>query len=240
MSEIIIREVTTNVWTFSKPFARFGWLPIGGRSTAIKLESGEVWVLVSTPLTAETKTKLGELGDVKYLIAPDAVHSLYIGEFQEAYPEAKCIGVEPLGEKKKTIKWAGLYGRDPPDTKYGFEPEIQACYFPAHPNKDVAFLHAPSKSVLEADLLFNLPATEQYSKVGGGGYLGHFTAFGPNSGLHKWLTNSLASKDPKGMKRDAQTVLGWDFDRIIPCHGDVIETGAKEAWKAAFERVLKD
>ena len=50
----------------SRPFARFGVWPVGGRSTAIKLRSGGVWVLASTPLDAETKAKLQELGPVKY------------------------------------------------------------------------------------------------------------------------------------------------------------------------------
>ena len=47
------------------PFTRFGILPLGGRSTAIKLSSGDVWVLASTPLDEPTKTKLDELGPVK-------------------------------------------------------------------------------------------------------------------------------------------------------------------------------
>lgn len=42
-----------------------GMFPVGGRSTAIKLEAGGVWILASTPLTNETKEKLADLGDVK-------------------------------------------------------------------------------------------------------------------------------------------------------------------------------
>lgn len=34
-------------------------------------------------------------------------------------------------------------------------------YFSGFRNKDVAFLHMPSKSLIEADLLLNLPANEQ-------------------------------------------------------------------------------
>lgn len=84
MSDIVIREVrspsprtnsyvyldgcyqvTNGVWTFSRPFARFGWIPFGGRSTAIKLKDGGVWLLASTPMSEETKAKLDELGPVK-------------------------------------------------------------------------------------------------------------------------------------------------------------------------------
>ena len=32
------------------------------------------------------------------------------------------------------------------------------------------------------------------------------------------------------MRRDVKRVAEWDVRRIIPCHGDVIEEGAKEAW----------
>jgi len=63
------------------------------------------------------------------------------------------------------------------------------------------------------------------------------------------------------MKRDAKTVAGWDFTRIIPCHGvrmqqlhagivsmtsitpfnpqDVIEEKGKEAWREAFKWYLE-
>ena len=36
-------------------------------------------------------------------------------------------------------------------------------YFSGFRNKDVAFLHIASKTLIQADLLFNLPATEQVS-----------------------------------------------------------------------------
>jgi hypothetical protein len=83
---------------------------MGGRSTAIKLKDGGVWVLASTTLDAETKAKINELGNVKYglirffclaycdppsryIINPDAVHHLFLPEFKRAYPDAKVIGV---------------------------------------------------------------------------------------------------------------------------------------------------
>ncbi|ELU37964.1 hypothetical protein AG1IA_08011 [Rhizoctonia solani AG-1 IA] len=177
MSDLVIREVIQNVWTFSKPFARFGIFPVGGRSTAVRLQSGDVWLLASTPLNDETKAKLNELGTVKYvdlseaflliltflnryICGADAVHHLFLGQYKKAYPEAKMIGVAPLVEKKKgEFEFDGVYGRDPPGTQYGYEPEVGFYRRPWF--ADVAFLHAPSKTLIQADLLFNLPAKEQ-------------------------------------------------------------------------------
>jgi len=88
---------------------RYGFIPIGGRSTAIKLRSGDVWVLASTPLTESTRQTLDKLGPVKYIVGADIEHTLYLGaqhtfimilascmsvsagEFHEAYPDAKLI-----------------------------------------------------------------------------------------------------------------------------------------------------
>lgn len=76
-------QVAKDVWTFSRPFARFGIFPVGGRSTAIKLSSGDVWVLASTPLNDATKAKLDQLGPVKYIVGADAVHHLFLGTWPQ-------------------------------------------------------------------------------------------------------------------------------------------------------------
>ncbi|KAH7917921.1 hypothetical protein BV22DRAFT_1025496, partial [Leucogyrophana mollusca] len=189
----------------------------------------------STPLNSETKSKLNDLGEVKYIVGADAVHYLYLAEFKKEYPDAKLIGIADALPKMpdKNIKFDGVWGRDPPDTKYGFEDEVQHCYFSGYKNKDVAFLHVASKTLVEADLLLNLPATEQYSKSSS-------WVFGnvkPNSWLHRNVVQSQAV-DLEAMKRDARKVASWDFDRIIPCHGDVIETGGNKAWRDAYKHFI--
>jgi len=236
-STVVIREVAPGVCTFSKPFARFGLLPVGGRSTAIKLQNGGVWVLASTPLTDETKAKLAEMGEVKYIVGPDAVHWLYLEEFKKSYPSAKLIGVEPLIEKTKDkFQFDGVYGKDAPGTRYGYESEIDACYFSGFVNKDVAFCHKSSKTLVIADLLFNLPAREQYSKTRSVPIVGSLP-LGPWSYMHKRFVWS-SGLDPEAMRRDAKTVAGWKFERVIPCHGDVIEKDGDKAWREAYKWYL--
>jgi hypothetical protein len=65
----------------SSAFTRLGLFKIGGRSTAIKLASGGVWVLASTPLTAETKATIDRLGPVQFVVGPNSVHHLFLGKF---------------------------------------------------------------------------------------------------------------------------------------------------------------
>lgn len=240
MSDLVIREVKPGVWTFSRPFLRAPFVPFGGRSTAIKLKDGSVWLLASTKADEETLNKIREIGPVKYIMAPDIGHWLNLKDFSHAFPDAKVIGVE--GHELKVpseVKFAGLYGKDPEGTKYGFEDEISARYFPHFENKDVAFCHHESKTMIEADLLFNFPATEQYSKSkeSAHSWIPFVSSIGPFGRLHGLLTSSLA-KDIKGNAPDAKAVAEWDFDTIIPCHGNVVEGNGKEAWLAAWHKYI--
>ncbi|KAJ7154726.1 hypothetical protein C8R46DRAFT_442630 [Mycena filopes] len=237
--ELVIREVTPDITTFSKPFMRFHVLPFGGRSTAIRLSTGDVWVLASTPLTPLTKAAIDRLGPVRWIMGADAVHHMFLSQFKDAYPHAKVIGVEALIAKKKTEGWAldGAYGADAPGTEYGFEDEISSCYFSGFNNKDVAFFHIPSKTLVVADLLFNLPATEQYSKTKSSAKVPIFGKLDPWGSVHKHFVWG-EGKDKAAMTRDAKTVLGWAPERAIMCHGDVIETGAAAAWASAYSKYL--
>jgi hypothetical protein len=49
----------------------------------------------------------------------------------------------------------------------------------------------------------------------------------------------IASVDYLLMRRDVKRVAEWDFERIIPCHGDVLDAGGKEAWASTYEWFLK-
>ncbi|KAF7790006.1 hypothetical protein EIP86_000954 [Pleurotus ostreatoroseus] len=209
---------------------------MGGRSTVIKLSTGGVWAVASTPLSPETKERVDALGPVHARVRE--------AEWKKAYPTAKVIGVEGLAEKKSE-NWSfdGAYGVDPAGTIYGFEADIMSCYFSGFSKKDVAWLHVPSRTLIVADLIFNLPATEQYSKTSASPALKaplswlmpKFQPYSP--GFQKFLWNE--GKDKTAMRESAKTVSEWEFDRIIPCHGDVIETDAKKAWSSAFARYLE-
>ena len=52
----------------------------------------------------------------------------------------------------------------------------------------------------------------------------------PRSVWFKRLIYYIASVDYALMRRDVKRVAEWDVGRIIPCHGDVIESRGDEAW----------
>ncbi|EAQ89809.1 hypothetical protein CHGG_06428 [Chaetomium globosum CBS 148.51] len=177
---MVIRDITPNVVTFSVPFLRFGRIPIGGRGTLIRLTSGALAVFSPVAHTAAAAAKVASLGgDVRYLIATDIEHHIFLSEWAAAYPNAKLVGPEGLPEKRQAtegdprigkeefavVVGKGNDGRDARVIGEDFGRDFEMEYFRGHPNREVVFWYRPEKVVVQADLVFNLPATEQYSRV---------------------------------------------------------------------------
>src|SRR6201994_111425 len=215
------------------------------------MQSGSVAVFSPVALTPEVKETVASLGELKYIAALDIEHHIFLGPWHEEYPNAKVIGVEGLPEKRakqknEDVPFATIFtkaNRETVKVDEEFDREFEYEYVPSHPNKELVFFHKPSKTLIEADLMFNLPATEQFSKSGQDATSGILTK------LFVWLYNTkgnalaqkrfnwyaISSSDRKGWNASVSKINNWDFDTIVPCHGDVIETGGKGVFQKVFE-----
>ncbi|KAJ6259594.1 hypothetical protein Dda_5232 [Drechslerella dactyloides] len=248
-STAVIREVAPNVTTVSVPFLRVGLLKFGGRATITKLSSGGLVVFSPTPLTDDvsaTVTALG--GQVSYLVAPDLEHHLNIGPWKAAYPSARVIGPTSLYTKRQkqgnedvpfdfslTATNKGAMEL-PADLAADFDLE----FFDGHMSQEVVMVHRPSGTLMQADLIFNLPAREQFSKVPGDAAAGFWTRVSMHlftslkGKSQQRLIWYAFSKNRTSFNASVKRVDGWTFDRIIPCHGDVVETGGKDTFRRLF------
>lgn len=187
-----------------------------------------------------------------YISALDYEHHIFIGEWAKAYPSAKLMGVEGLPEKREKDKatagsrfehvWT-MKNKTSMKVDPEFDAEFDYEYVGSHANKELVFNHRPSKTLIEADMMFNLPAREQFSRTGEDPTSGFLTRLfigmqntvGAATWQKRFLWYAASFGDRKGFNQSAQKIAGWHFDRIIPCHGDVIETGGKGIFKKVFE-----
>jgi hypothetical protein len=125
-----------------------------------------------------------------------------------------------------------------------FDADFDYEYVDAHPNKELVFNYKPERTLIEADLLFNLPATEQFSKSTDSPTSGILTRLflplnntqGAAMGQRRLIWYGIsAGKNRPSYNKSVAKIAGWDFDRIIPCHGDVIE----ENGKSVFQKVMQ-
>lgn len=76
--------------------------------------------------------------------------------------------------------------------------------------------------------MLTITSIVQYSKTSQRNSIPLLSKVTPGSGIHQKMLWYLVSKDKQEMSRAAKEVAAWDFDRLIPCHGDVIEPGGKK------------
>ena len=126
--------------------------------------------------------------------------------WKDLYPEAEVIGPQGLDVKLPSVKFDFFFTPETLDRTFG-ENEIVARYFPGYASKEVAILHVPSKTFLNADLAENLPAKEQYSQSGEDATTGFWTGlfikmFSPNNWIHNFVIWHVFSKDKTYVPED--------------------------------------
>lgn len=243
----ILEQITPELHTFSRPISRFGLLKIGARSAVLVLRDGSL--VITSPVSlddddsplAYVRDKLG--GRVRLLIAPDLAHWLSIEQWSKEFPEAKLIGVE--GHDKKTgskVHWDSLFTSetDPKVVldKYSVANDLDFAYFGGFVGKDLITYHRQPRAIVEADLIFNLPATSQYGGKTPGGLTSLMNKLNINSHWSRRFLWSVGTKDKALMRSAARIVSNWDFEIIVPCHGNVIKQDGKAAWDWVFQRFL--
>jgi len=222
-------------------------------SLVVRLQSGALAVFSPTALTPEVKSTVESMGNkVTYIAALDFEHHIFLSEWAKAYPSASLLGVEGLPEKREKdpetagSKFAFVWTqKNKNDMKVDpeFDREFDYEYVGGHANKELVFCHKPNKTLIEADMMFNLPATEQFSKTGLDAtsgiltkmFIGLQNTVGAATWQKRFLWYAASSKDRPSFNQSAKKIASWDFDRIIPCHGDVIETGGKGIFRKVFE-----
>lgn len=224
-------------------------------SKSVKLSSGSLAVFSPVALTPQVQDAIASLGGkVKYIAAPDMEHHLYVTRWKEAFPDAQILAPQGLWEKRqsnpefKNTEFAHIFTSEKKGKQKiseEFDSDFETEYVDGHPSRELVFLHKPSRTLIEADLLFNLPATEQYSKSGQSPTSGLLTKIisplmsaAPPATWQKRFAWHLLAADRKSFRESMQRIDQWDFDRLIPCHGDVIETGAKGVFRNIMEWFL--
>lgn len=197
---------------------------------------------------------------MSYIVALDYEHHIFISEWAKAYPGAKIIGPEGLPEKRAKAndekigneKFEVVFTKDNKKTTHisdEFDADFEYEYVDGHANLELVFFYKPEKVLIQADLLFNLPATEQYSRVpeaeqpGDGGLVGKlFSSIQSTQGEAKNMKRFnwyVAAKNRKSFNESVKRIDEWDFVTIIPCHGDVMEGDGKQIFQRIFDWHLK-
>lgn len=220
-----LRELALDLSVIDQPLV-VGGLHLGTRTTLVRLRSGGLVVHSPGPLDESLHREVEKLGPVVALVAPNKLHHLFLSTWTRAFPEARTFGAPGLAAKLPSIRFDEELGNDPPDL---FRDALDQHIVRGAPRlEEVVFLHRSSRTLLLTDLAFHVRHSEsRFTRIAmrlNGGY-GRF-------GATRMLRSTF--RDRSAARASLDFVLGWDFDRVVMAHGDVLDHGGREALRKAY------
>jgi len=222
----MLRQHDSELFTASAPLTMLG-LHLGTRMTVVRLSGGGLFVHSPITLDSELRAELDALGPVVDVVAPNLFHHLFVGPYRDAYPAAKLFGAPGLATKRADVHFDAVLGSSPDPLWLADLEQIQVEGMKRL--RETVFFHAATRTLITSDLLFN---------VGVPAHLGtrlYARAAGTYDRVAVSRLVRLVVDDPAHARRSIDAVLGWDFDRVILAHGEVVETGGKALFRAAWE-----
>lgn len=218
LEESGLQQLDEGIWIAGRR-QRFHGVEVGTRMTVLRLKEG---VLLHSPIDGAYDA-VEELGAVRWALAPNLLHHLYLGPWAER--GAQLWAGPGLDEKRRDLVFQGIIERE----SEPFGPEVLVvptrCFAMT---KELVVLHRPSSTLIVTDLFFNFdqsaPSFTRWIMRLLGGFPGPKVTV-----VEKW------GMDRELARTEIQRLLELDFDRVVLAHGAIIPTGGRSALQAAFQ-----
>jgi Domain of unknown function (DUF4336) len=204
-----------------------GLVPIPVRMTVIRLGDGQLVLHSPVPISTELRSELDGLGTVGFIVVPEA-HGKFAREAAESYPSARLLAAPSAPRRRSDLSFHGSLADEPPAAWAG---QVESHLVLGFRLDEVVLFHRPSRTLVITDLCFNVQRASSRVARAFFGANGMWRHFGPSR-----IIRLLAVSDRAALRKSLERVLRWDFERIVPGHGDVIEQGGPAALRAAWLR----
>jgi hypothetical protein len=218
----MLESIGEDIWTCFMPMRLFG-LAFNSRMTIIRLKNGRLWVHSPIKKTENLLTEIKALGDIQYLIAPNLLHHLFIGDWKSEFPNAEILAPKGLSKKRPDLDITHeLHNVESVD-------EIEICQILGMPQvNEYLFFHHKSQTLILTDLCF-------YQKEATG-----------LTGFYFWLNNvKNQMNSPKlvlwSIKNKAdflsslEQTRSYSIRQISMCHNLVLTESADREWTRVLD-----
>jgi hypothetical protein len=216
----------TNLWSVEHEFRwQAGLVPIPVRMTIIRLEDGRLILHSPIPVSAELRKELDALGSVAFIVVPEA-HGKFAGQASQIYSTAELLAAPRAPTRRRSLPFRASLADSPPAAWDG---QVETLLVQGFRLNEVLLFHPSSRTLVLTDLCFNIQRSS--SRVARMFFRanGMWQHFGPSR-----IIRRVAVSDRVAMRRSLERAASWDFERIIPAHGDVIEHARSDAIRAAW------
>jgi Domain of unknown function (DUF4336) len=224
----MLQPVGKDIWHVPHHFTAMG-MRVSSRMTVVRLRSGKLWLHSPVPVSPQLRAQLDELGEVAFVVAPNRFHHLFVDACMQAFPHAALFGAPGLAPKRPDLQGMREL-RD--QAEPGWAGELEQVFVEGIPiANETVWCHPQSRTLILTDLCQCWTGSMPISA----------RLYGTLTGVREKLavpyTVRLLVKDRAALARSMDKILQWDFARVILAHNTIIEHGAHDAVKRAFDAV---
>lgn len=195
------------------------------RSTLVRHQEKAILIspILFSPEQIQEIKKQGEITDI---VAPTLIHHLYVPQAHDNFPKAKLWAVDGFHKKRPDIPWNQTLNRE----NWPHRDFLEVLELKGIPKlNEAVFFHKESKTLIVADLCFNL----QYPK----GFFSWMmlSLLGTYKKLNVSRLISLSVKDTAAFKKSIEQMLNWDFEKIAMSHGELVTSHGRAQLQEIFK-----
>lgn len=224
----LMQQLANDLWVIRHPLSLLGG-ELGRTVTIIRID-GKLLIHSTAAFNKEEVAALHALGTPNWMLDATLMHDTCARAGRAALPEATYHAPKgfpviqdspPLPLLPPPPEWAG---------------RVEVIELRGAPMmSEHVFFHRPSRTLVLADLIFNLPAnaspwTRFLARTASGLKAG-------TPGVSRLVKMSI--RDRKAFGESVQQVLAWDFDRVIVGHGEMIERDGKSILTSVLSTFAK-
>ena len=210
----MLRPFARDLWLAEGPTVRFlRFFPYPTRMAVVRLSDGGLWVWSPIALEPGLEEAVRGLGPVRHLVAPNALHHLWLAAWAQRFPEARLYAAPGLARKRPDLAFHGELG-DAPDPAWARDLDqvvLRGSFF----LEEVLFFHRASRTALVCDLIQRFDPAQLSGAVG---LLMRLWGLVGSDGStpREWRATFW---NRRAARAALDRALGWQPARLVIAHG---------------------
>jgi hypothetical protein len=229
MSMTLLKPFAPDIWIADGSEVETAGFRYGTRMAVIRFPDGALFVWSPVALSDALRADVDALGPVRFVVAPNALHHLFIGDWLAAWPDAKAYGAPGLRQKRPDVNFTCELGEATVDEWGG---EVAHLVVPGNLiTTEVIFFHRQSSTVLFTDLIQNFPSG--WFK----GWRGVVARLDLMTGAEPSVPRKfrLAFVDRRAARAAVARILAWPIERVLAAHAPPVSADGRGVVERAFK-----
>lgn len=229
----VLQEFGTGIWIADGPtVTAAAGFHYPTRMAVVRLPDGSLFLWSPISLADDLRSEVDRLGEVRYLIAPNSLHHLFLGDWQRAYPDARTYAPPGLRQKRKDLQFDSDLG-DTPIADWGDEIDLVVVRGNMI-TAEAVFFHRRSGTVLFTDLIQHFRPR----------WFKGWRAIVARLDLMVAAEPSVPRKfraaftDRRAARASVSRVLEWPAEKVLMAHGDPIIKDGRDFLRRAFRWLI--